>query len=75
MRTVIAFVLIAACTPFPALEGTISESARAAPYPVLSPLPPLPQASDAEVTDLQARAAALRARAARIRQIDIAALQ
>ncbi len=75
MRIVFALFLLAACTPFPELTGTISDSARAAPYPVLTPLPTLPTATGEDADQLAARAAALRARAAQIRQIDIAALQ
>ena len=75
MRYVIALCLLCACTPFPELTATISDSARAAPYPVLTPLPSLPAATESEADQLAARAAALRARAAQIRQIDIAALQ
>ncbi len=75
MRLTLAFLLLAACTPFPELEGTISDAARAAPHPDLTPLPALPRADAAEATVIDVRIAALRARAAQIRQIDIAALQ
>ena len=75
MRFVLALFLLAACTPYPELTGTISDTARAAPYPVLTPLPPLPTATGEDADRLTARAAALRARADQIRQIDIAALQ
>ncbi len=73
-----AFVLVltlSACATFPALEGTISDAAREAPYPDLTPLPSLPETTDSDEAALQARIAALQARAARIRQIDIGALQ
>jgi hypothetical protein len=76
MRSSLLFVLcLSACAQFPALEGSISEAARQAPYPTLQPLPAsfvvLPVANDA----LNARIAALQARAARLRRIDIASLQ
>lgn len=63
------------CATFPQLEGTISDAARAAPYPVLTPVPLAPVATGEAAADMQARVAALQSRAARIRQIDIAALQ
>lgn len=69
------FLLISACATFPALEGTISDAARQAPYPTLTQLPPFPPVTASEDADLQARIAALQARAAELRQIDIAALQ
>lgn len=70
------FVGLSACTSFPALEGTISDAARNAPYPALTPLP-ADLAADAIASDdpLAARIAALQARADRLRAIDIAALQ
>lgn len=69
------FLILTACATFPALEGTISDAAREAPYPTLTQLPSLPPVSVSENTDLQARIAALQARADQLRQIDIAALQ
>ena len=75
MRTFVTLLALAACTPFPELEGAITDSARAAPFPELTPLPDLPKAAEAESDALNQRIAALQARAARIRQIDIAALQ
>lgn len=75
MRIVMTLVLLSACTPFPALQSTISDAARAAPYPALTPVPPLAQADNAEAAALAPRIAALQARAARLRQIDIGALQ
>ncbi|WP_373636704.1 hypothetical protein [Yoonia sp. BS5-3] len=76
MRFCLSFaLLLSACAEFPALEGTISDAARDAPYPTLQPLPEnyvgLPVADD----PLSARIAALQARAARLRRIDISALQ
>ena len=76
MRHAIALALfLTACTPFPELAGTITDAARQAPYPVLTPIPELTAAEASETDVLQARIAALQARAARLRQIDIAALQ
>lgn len=76
MRICIAFTLfLAACAEFPALDGTISDAARDAPYPKLQALPDptvgLP-AADATLND---RIAALRARADQLRKLDITALQ
>lgn len=70
-------VCLCACAPFPQLDGTISESARNAPYPALSPLPGQPGITDqaAADADMAARIAALQARAERLRQFDIGALQ
>ena len=67
--------LLAACTDFPQLEGTISDVARDAPYPTLSPLPASDPIHTTDDSALRARVAALQARAERLRQIDIAALQ
>ncbi|EBA12944.1 hypothetical protein [Roseobacter sp. CCS2] len=76
MRYVLILPLfLSACATFPALEGTISDAARQAPYADLTPLPPLPAASGDDQAALQARIDALQARAARIRRIDIGALQ
>lgn len=75
MRMILALLLLVACTPFPDLSGTISDSARAAPYPVLAPVEVPPQATDDSGAEIDTRIAALRARADEIRQIDIAALQ
>mgnify|MGYP001793420481 CR=1 FL=1 len=68
-------LFLSACASFPALEGTISDAAREAPYPDLTQLPSLPETTVSNEAALQARIAALQARAARIRQIDIGALQ
>jgi len=68
-------LLVSACASFPALEGTISDAARQAPYPTLTALPPAPASTVGMDAALEARIAALQARAARIRQIDIGALQ
>ncbi|MFT6945339.1 MAG: hypothetical protein ACJAUW_001921 [Yoonia sp.] len=71
----ILLCLLSACATFPQLDGTISATVRNAPYPLLTPVPLAPQASGDVASDMQARVAALQARAATIRQIDIAALQ
>jgi len=77
MRLIMSLLLLflSACATFPALEGTITDAARQAPYPTLTPLPPFPLATGDDEAALQARIDALQARAARLRQIDIAALQ
>lgn len=65
--------LLAGCTGFPRLDGTISAHARRADYPRLAPIDQLiAGADDQQITDvtiggLQARIAGLRARAARLR--------
>ncbi|WP_242650990.1 hypothetical protein [Yoonia tamlensis] len=68
-------VALAGCAQIPALDGSISDAARAAPYPVLTPMPGIAPVTAAQDSDLAARVAALHARAAWLRQIDIAALQ
>jgi hypothetical protein len=69
------FVALSGCANFPALDGTISDAARAAPYPTLTQLPQITAVAPEDEDQLAARVAALQARAARLRQIDIAALQ
>ncbi len=71
----IILCLLSACATFPQLEGTITDAARNAPYPLLTPVPLAPSTRDDPTADLQARIAALQARAEAIRQIDFAALQ
>ncbi|WP_234417149.1 hypothetical protein [Loktanella sp. Alg231-35] len=73
--TALLSLALGACTTFPALDGTISDAARQAPYPDLTAVPLAPAATGAEEDVLSGRIAALEARAARIRQIDIGALQ
>lgn len=64
---------LAACVQFPALDGTVTEADRTAPYPALIPLAPLIARAggldqpviqsgplDARIARLNARAAALR---------------
>ncbi len=69
------FIVLIGCAEFPALDGTISDAARAAPYPTLRQLPHSATIESDADAGLAARVAALQARAARLRQIDIAALQ
>jgi hypothetical protein len=71
----ILFCLLSACATFPQLDGTISDAARNAPYPLLTPVPIAPEVTGDVAADMQARVAALQTRAAAIRQIDIGALQ
>jgi hypothetical protein len=75
--TLLLFLCLCACAPFPQLEGTISDDARNAPYPQLGPLPKGPDVSDAASVDadIGARVDALQAKAERLRQFDIGALQ
>ena len=73
--TLILTLLLSACATFPQLDSTITQEARDAPFPALTPVPIAPVATGDEQAALQARIAALQAKAARIRQIDIAALQ
>lgn len=68
-------LLLYGCTSFPALEGAVSDTARAAAYPKLSPLAQPPSPDSAELADIEGRAAALRARAAILRRADIGTLQ
>ena len=67
-------ITIAACTEFPALDGTIPPRDANAPFPALVPLAPLvaqANAADRGAADVETaltpRLAALRARAARLR--------
>lgn len=67
-------ITIAACTEFPALDGTIPPRDANAPFPALVPLAPLvaqANAADRRAADVETaltpRLAALRARAARLR--------
>ncbi|MEM8537202.1 MAG: hypothetical protein AAGF56_04995 [Pseudomonadota bacterium] len=62
---------LTACAEFPALDGTISDAARDAPYPTLTPIPVSPQQGVDVTADLQARSAALQARAARLRATQV----
>ncbi len=71
-------LLVPACSlSAPALDTTITETSRAAPWPELVPLGPLlsnaealtPRTAEAEGRSLEARAAGLRARAARLQAI------
>ncbi|MBA85399.1 hypothetical protein ACSSNL_02615 [Thalassobius sp. S69A] len=68
------FPLCAGCAQLPDLDDHVTPAARQAPYPALVPLEPLlagaTETAISENTDpqLRARAAALRARAQRMRQ-------
>ena len=76
MRFILPLTLVlSGCATFPALEGTISDAARQAPYPKLTEVPTQQGVTGNQDAALQARIDALQARAARIRQIDITALQ
>ncbi len=73
--TILALFCLSACTAFPVLDNRISAAAAAAPYPDLVPLGPLlarATASDpitaVNLAEIDARVAALNARAARLRQ-------
>lgn len=65
--------LMAGCSEFPALDNAVSASARHADYPGLLPLDQVAadsagaEATQAAIKGLAGRAAALRARAARLR--------
>ena len=71
----LCLVLVAGCAQFPALDDTVSSHAEQADYPQLVPLDGLVEDSSRAVTrnaeteaQLQARAAALRARANRLKR-------
>jgi hypothetical protein len=66
--------LVAGCTQFPALDRTLTPALEAAPYPALVPLGPVLAAAQRTGLDpqqanaaLDARVAALKSRAARLR--------
>ena len=72
-RAGLVFLALAGCTQFPELDRTIGDEAEAADYPELIPLEPVlsrlddPAEGNAQTEEaLQARVAALRARAARL---------
>ncbi|WP_019955614.1 hypothetical protein [Yoonia vestfoldensis] len=76
MRHTLPFLLIlAACADIPALEGTVTEAARSAPYPRLAPLADQPALITTETDGMDDRIAALQRRAAALRAIDPGALQ
>lgn len=76
MRYIFVFILaLGGCAEFPALDGTISDAARDAPYPTLGPLPDDLLQTTQDDSALTAQIAALNARADLLRQIDMAALQ
>ncbi|QYX58143.1 hypothetical protein K1T73_07205 [Roseovarius sp. SCSIO 43702] len=65
---------LAACTQFPEVDASISDTARAADYPALVPLDTLkarmdaPSLDPASARDLDTRAARLKARAAALQR-------
>lgn len=71
---VICAVWLAGCSDFPQLEASLSPAARAAAYPTIAPFEQINAIDEGgEITPesmqaLQARAAGLRARAARLRR-------
>lgn len=67
--------LLAACADIPALDASLSEAARAAPYPRLMPLGEAPVPVAAEDSATEARVAALQSRAEALRGITPGALQ
>ncbi len=74
MRAILlaATLLLAACAQFPALDATLEATDRSAPFPDLVPIEPILAAADARTAapqdlSLDARIAALEARAARLR--------
>ena len=71
----VLLICLGACAEFPALEGTITDAARDAPYPRLTPLPEMDTDGTGDDAAFQARIDALKARAAVLRETDIAALQ
>lgn len=76
MRHTLPFLLIlAACADIPALDGTVSEAARIAPYPRLAPLADQPAPVTDETDGMDDRLAALQRRVAALRAIDPDALQ
>jgi len=71
IRHFLFLAVLAGCAEFPDLDRAISPSARAASYPQIAPLDgtllPEPEETDADLVALASRAAALRARAERLR--------
>ncbi|MDX8347690.1 hypothetical protein SLH49_06800 [Cognatiyoonia sp. IB215446] len=76
MRYVLlVLMMLSGCATFPDLDDSITDAAREAPYPSLEPLPSDPFAIPAAEVALDERIAALQARAARLRAVEIGALQ
>ncbi|MBT0958789.1 hypothetical protein IV417_15475 [Alphaproteobacteria bacterium KMM 3653] len=69
-----ALALVVGCTPFPDLDGAVSENARSAAFPTLIPLDGLiagageTRITPATTAGLSGSVAALRARAARLQR-------
>ncbi len=76
LTVLVALPLLAACAQFPDLDAAVSEEAKTAPPPELVPVERIlgpatavpPSTGDETEEELRARAAALRARANRLRQ-------
>jgi hypothetical protein len=60
-------LMLSACSDWPQLDDTLTPAAREAPFPALTPVPPAPTSRADESAALQARIAALQARAAMMR--------
>jgi hypothetical protein len=74
-HTLPLLMILAACADVPALEGTVTEAARNAPYPRLAPLQNQPDPITVDSGGMAARIAALQRRAEALRAIDPGALQ
>lgn len=67
-------IVLSGCTQFPELDRAIPKSEQTGPYPALLPLEDLvaqtqePRIEESEADTVAARAAALRARAARLKR-------
>lgn len=73
----IIVICVTGCASFPELDGTITDAARAAPYPTLGRKPTVTDVIPGESIDpaLQSRIDALSARADALRAIEFGALQ
>ena len=67
--------ILSACADIPALDGTLSDAAQAAPYPQLLPLGDAPAPVVQDDTAFDGRVAALQRRADALRRTDPGALQ
>ena len=77
MRIILpCLISLVACAPFPKLETEVSESARNAPFPRLTPIQTtIPTVLTSPEAEVAARVAALNARAESLRKIEFGALQ
>jgi len=71
-------LILASCAQFPELDGTVPPAAQAAPFPRLLPVDPIlastlpdAEANAALTRSVEARVAALRARAARLQRASV----